>query len=42
VNEISPAAVGKGTSGPVLLVRPTLTAEEIYFLILKIVLKGRK
>jgi len=31
VNEISPAAVGKRTSGPLLFVHPTLTAKKIYF-----------
>jgi len=31
VNEISPAAVGKRTYGPLLFVHPTPTAEEIYF-----------
>ena len=35
VNEISPTAVGKGTSGPLLFVHSTLRAEAIYFWILK-------
>jgi len=42
VNGISPAAVGKGTSGPLLFVRPTLSAEKIYFWILKVLLMGWK
>jgi len=37
---ISPAAVGKGTYGPLLLIQPTITAEEIYCSILKVLLKG--